>query len=440
MFTFLYLFIGLVVGAAIAYLFAKNQLSKQINEQLTEMAVLKSKIELQQAELLEKKKLADEIKHKHDSLQIECITLQSSNQHLQEKLESRFREVEELQKKFANDFEVLANNILEKKSKAFTESNQKNIGDILNPLKEKIKDFEKKVEETYDKESKQRFVLENEIKRLAEMNQVMTKEASNLVKALKGDTKLQGNWGEGQLERTLELSGLQKDIHYKREVVLQNDANETFRPDVIVYMPDSKNLIIDSKVSLNAYVNYQSAEGELERAEFLKQHLESIRKHIKELGKKDYPRLNGINPPDYVFMYIPIEAALYAALQADSLITEEALKNNILLVSNTILLHNLRTIASIWRQENQNRNAQDIAKRGAELYDKFVGLTNDLLEVGAKMDAAKKAYAEAMGKISTGRGNLVGQVEKLKILGLKPGKNMPEKLLERALDEEQNES
>lgn len=367
-------------------------------------------------------------------LQTQLTQTQSENKNFQEKLETQKSEIEQIQQKFKNEFENLANKIFEEKSNKFTEQNKMNISEILKPLDVKIKDFQKRVEETYDKESKQRFLLKDEIKKLYELNQTMTKETSNLTKALKGESKTQGNWGEFILEKILEKSGLIKGREFSVQESFTDEAGKRQRPDVIINLPDNKNMIIDSKLSLTAYERYCSSDNDEDRTKFLKEHILSLRNHIKDLSKKNYQNIYQINSLDFVLMFLPIEPAFGLAAQNDSNLSYEAFEKNIIIVSPSTLLATLRTIANIWRYEYQNKNALEIARQSGALYDKFVNFTKDLIEIGKKIDATQNSYESAMNKLSKGKGNLVKRVENLKEMGAKTTKVLSQTLLDNTED------
>ncbi len=332
-------------------------------------------------------------------------------------------------------FQHLANQILDEKAKKFTEQNQTNIGNLLLPLQEKIREFQSKVEETYDKESKQRFSLEKEIQRLAELNTRISEDAVNLTQALKGNNKTQGTWGEIVLENVLESSGLRKGLEYETQASYEKEGGGQHRPDVVIRLPEGKHMVVDSKMSLLAYERYTTAETETQRQEALKQHLASVRGHIKGLSEKNYQNLHGLKSLDFVLLFIPVEPAFMLAVTGDQTLFSDAFAKNVLLVSPSTLLATLRTIANIWRQEYQNRNAQEIASQCARLYDKFVGFVEDLEDVGRKLQQTQKAYDSAHGKLAIGRGNLIRQAEAVKKLGVKPNKSLPAQLVDLSLDE-----
>ncbi|MCK9422286.1 MAG: DNA recombination protein RmuC [Bacteroidales bacterium] len=349
-----------------------------------------------------------------------------------EKLKEQKGEVEKLQEKFRLEFRNLANEILEEKTMKFTEQNRTKLDEILKPLGEKIRDFEKKVEETYDKESKQRFSLEREIRNLADLNQQISADAKNLTTALKMDTKKQGNWGELVLERVLESSGLVRGQEYTREVSTRTNQGDIYRPDVIVNLPDNKHIIIDSKVSLVAYNDFVAAETLEEKEKQMKLHLYSLRNHVKMLSEKNYQNLEAFDTPDYVLLFIPIESSFSLAIQSDADLFSFAWERNVVIVSPTTLLATLKTVASIWKHEKQTQNAIEIARQGGLLYDKFVLFLADLDKLGNQIETVRKTYDDAHRKLSSGSGNLIGKVEKLKELGAKAGKEIPRSLLEKS--------
>lgn len=321
-------------------------------------------------------------------------------------------------------FENLANQILEEKGQRFAKQNQENLGLLLNPLNEKIKTFQEQVAQTYDKDSKERLTLKNEIERLAALNTQIGEDAVNLTQALKGSNKAQGIWGEMVLERVLESSGLTKGREYQVQEHHASDEGSRQHPDAVIYLPEDKQLVVDAKMSLLAYERYCSAENDGDRASAQKQHLASVRAHIKGLSEKNYQNIPGLKSPDFVLMFIPVEPAFMLAATAEPNLFNEAFSKNVLLVSPSTLLATLRTIANIWRQELQNQNARAIADQCAKLYDKFVGFVENIEEIGKRLEHAQASYRDAHSKLSTGRGNLIGQLEKIKKLGVRPGKRL----------------
>lgn len=351
---------------------------------------------------------------------------------LEEKIEGQKEEFEALQSKFTKEFELVANKILDEKSSKFTDQNKKNLDAILSPLKERITEFQKKVEDTNEKSIERSASLDKHLKMLQDLNQEITQETRSLTQALRGDSKTQGNWGELQLESILEKAGLQKDIHYTKETNLKTEDGGNQRLDFILKLPDGKSLILDSKVSLTAYSKYFDTDDETEKQTYLRDHLNSIIGHIKLLGAKDYQKLHGINSPDYVLMFVANEPALTLALKEDQGLFEKALDKNIVIVSTSTLLATLRTVSYIWKQDLQNKNAEEIARQAGNLYDKFVGFTDDLVNLGRQMDTASKTYKSAMNKMTEGTGNLTKRIEDLKKLGVNPSKNIDPGLIERS--------
>jgi DNA recombination protein RmuC len=430
----IYLLIGLIGGSVAGYYIFRALGAAKVSEVVSSRNAFEQKVmELQ----IEKRKLQDEWDAQNKtiiSLTGDLARSKAEMENLGEKLKVQKGEVEELQQKFTSEFRNLANEILEEKSKRFTEQNKTNIDEILKPLGEKIKDFEKKVEETYDKELREKVSLRTEIKGLFDLNKQLSEEANNLARALKGDSKQQGNWGELILEKILEKSGLVKDREYKLQVAAVNIDGRSIQPDAIIYLPDNKHIIIDSKVSLVGYEQAVNAATEEDRIRFLKDHLQSVRTHVKQLSDKKYHTAFEINSPDFVFLFMWSEAAFSAALQADAEIFNYAWERKIAVVSPTTIWANLKTISNLWRIENQNRNAEEIARQGADLYDKFVGFVDDLIAMGKKLEDAKKSYEDSMKKLTSGSGNLVRRTEKMKELGLKTSKSLPPTLIDRALD------
>jgi len=356
----------------------------------------------------------------------EIATLNAVNENLAGKLENQKIEIESLQKRLTAEFENIATKILKERSEEFSVSNHKNLSEILNPLKERIQLFEKKVDETYDKELRDKISLREEVRKLTELNTRVSQEANNLTKALKGDVKKQGNWGEVILERVLERSGLTRGQEYEREVVVEGNDALVQRPDVIIHLPDNKHVVIDSKVSLVAYERLMSAETEEHRVLYLKDHISSLRSHVKLLGEKNYQNAQNLNTPDFVLMFLPIEASFSVAVQGDSEIFSYAWERKIVVVSPTTLLATLRTISSIWKQENQTKNAQEIARLSGALYDKFIGFAEDMAKIKANIDRTSGSYDDAMKKMKEGSGNIIRTAEKIKELGAKTGnKSLP---------------
>lgn len=442
---FLFLFIGLLIGVFVGWLFAKLKISK--DESNTDKAVeLTNSLTQKQIALevaYEKNKQYEknmiDLKLENESQNQKIIRLNSDlasknadYQNLTERLDLQNKEVENLQKKFTESFDNLANKILEEKSNKFTQQNKENIDQILKPLNEKLKDFQQTVVNTYEKNLKDRTDLQAEVKKLYELNTRISQEATNLTKALKGDVKKQGNWGEMVLERILESSGLEKGREYAIQKSFNHEEGKRYQPDVIVYLPDNKHIIIDAKVSLLAYENYVSSDTDEQREIFIKEHLSSVKRHIKGLSDKQYFKLEGLNAPEYVLMFMPIESSFGIAVKEDNELFNEAWNHKIVIVSPSTLIATLMTVASIWNQENQTKNAVEIARQSGNLYDKFEGLMKDLLQLGKRIEDTHKLYKSSMNKLVEGSGNLISRVENLKVLGAKASKSLPSELIQRS--------
>ncbi|MBJ2175977.1 DNA recombination protein RmuC [Aureibaculum sp. A20] len=432
---FIILFIiSLLIGAFIGKLLTK------VNTEKEKSTLVERNIILTEIKSNAEKTISDlQLEYRHlqsEKEQIVKVNIQqdASINNLNEKLSVQKNELENIQEKFTKEFENLANKILEEKSSKFTEQNKENLKTILNPLNEKIKLFEDKVDKTHKESIDYHAALRQQIIGLKELNQQMSKEAVNLTKALKGDSKTQGNWGELILERVLEKSGLEKDREYFLEKSFNTDAlNKTrLRPDVIINLPDNKKMIIDSKVSLTDYERYANAEEDFDRERYLKDHINSLNRHVTQLSEKKYEDIYEIESPDFVLLFVPIEPAFAVAINADNQLYNKAFEKNIVIVTPSTLLATLRTIDSMWQNEKQQRNAIEIARQAGALYDKFEGLVIDLTKVGKKMDEAKSEYKGAMNKLVEGRGNLITSVEKIKKLGAKAKKALPQNIIERA--------
>lgn len=357
----------------------------------------------------------------------------TKNENLLTRLTEQKSEIENLNNKLKIEFENIANKILEEKSEKFTKQNSEKLDEILKPFKSEIKEFKDKVESSHKESIDRDAALRQQLSNLKELNVQMSQDAKNLVQALKGDSKIQGNLGEMILERILEKSGLQKDREYViQESVTDDISGRRLQPDVVIYLPDEKRLVIDSKVSLVAYEKYSSEEDEKMKEIYLKEHITSIKNHIKNLHEKEYHKLYDMRSPDFVLLFMPIEPAFNLAVQNSPNLYNEAFEKNIVIVSTSTLLATLFTIASIWKQENQNRNVIEIANLGGRLYDKFTSLLDDLVDVGRRIKSSNTSYEEAMKKLSTGKGNVIGLSEKLKNLGAKATKQIPTNLLDRA--------
>jgi len=377
----------------------------------------------------------EEIRNEKEILNQELARKNTEYENLQSQNLKRDEELVKQQEQLRKDFEIMASKILDEKSEKFTLQNKENIKNILNPLQEKIQVFEKKVEDTQKESISMHSALKEQLLGLKDLNQQMAKEATNLTRALKGDSKMQGNWGELVLERVLEKSGLEKDREYFVQQSFNLDDGSRVLPDVVLHLPDNKRMIIDSKVSLTDYERLVNAEDE-ERAMHLKAHVNSIKKHVDQLSEKNYQDLYEIQSPDFVLMFIPIEPAFAIAVNDDNSLYNKAFEKNIVIVTPSTLLATLRTIDTMWNNEKQQQNAIEIARQAGALYDKFEGLVSDLTGVGKKIDAAKSDYSSAMNKLVEGKGNLITSVEKLKKLGAKAKKSLPEKIVKRAQEDE----
>ncbi len=428
---FIYLIVGILVGFVSAWFIVNaKQNSKLLVENEKTSTLTKENLTLK-AELVSKDATLIDLNKKLAAREADFLNLSS-------KLTDQKAEVEKLQERFTIEFKNLANDILEEKTKKFTEQNKTNLDQLLKPLGEKIKDFEKKVEETYDKEAQQRFSLKEEVKRLAELSLSVKLEANNLARALKGESKTQGNWGEMILESILERSGLLKDREYFVQKSFTNDDGDRFQPDVVIVYPGERSIVVDSKVSLTAYERLVSSESQEDKENALKEHLSSIKKHIDELSSKAYQNLYGLKTLDFVMMFLPIEPAYLMAIQTDNGLWNYAYEKRILLISPTNLIAALKMVESMWRQEYQNKNAEEIARQSGALYDKFEGLVDDLVEIGKRLNATQDFYKSSMNKLTDGKGSIVGRIENIRKLGAKTKKILPQNILNRIDEHDEN--
>jgi DNA recombination protein RmuC len=419
--------IGAYIGITISKLKSKSDqstLKERQNQLSITIAELKQNLTKIESE-------REDIRREKELLNAELIRKKSEYEILQQHNLKRDQELAKQQEQLRKDFELMATKILDEKSEKFTLQNKENIKQILNPLQEKIQVFEKKVEDTQKESISMHSALKEQLLGLKDLNMQMTKEATNLTRALKGDSKMQGNWGELVLERVLEKSGLEKDREYFVQQSFTTAEGSRVLPDVVLHLPDNKRMIIDSKVSLTDYERYVNADED-ERPQFLKAHVNSIRKHVDQLSAKKYEDLYDIQSPDFVLMFIPIEPAFAIAINDDNSLYNKAFEKNIVIVTPSTLLATLRTIDTMWNNEKQQQNAIEIARQAGALYDKFEGLVSDLTGVGKKIDDAKKDYSSAMNKLVEGRGNLISSVQKLKKLGAKAKKSLPEAIVKRA--------
>ncbi len=439
--TSLLLFLLLLSSGICLALFLRSQASYR---ELASLGAEKLKLdELGQQQVQQRQEAAQRI----ESLQAETARLNEKNAVLETKLElekTQFEEklalLKESKAELSLQFKNLANEIFDDKSKRFEERNTVALSGLLNPLQEKIKTFEKRVEDSYNAEARERFSLSSELKKLHELNDRLGVEAANLVNALKGDNKSQGNWGEMILTTLLERSGLTKGKEYDVQVSLNSQDGARLQPDVVVHMPEGRDIIIDSKVSLKAWEAFTSADDAAERESHIKAHVQSIRSHVRGLSAKSYQNLVGVNTLDYVFLFMPIEAAYSVAIQQDPDLNQDAFERNVIFVGPATLLTTLKTVQNLWRFEQQNQNAKQIAESAGKLYDKFVGFSEDIEELGKKMEAANTSYDKAYNKLKSGRGNLISRTEKLRLLGAKTAKQHKTAVLQEALADEDDSS
>ena len=441
------LFLGVFVGKLLfsaRFQSEKVSLEERLNSTINQLQLQKEQFERErnnfekQVQLVAAEK--ENIRTEKDSLAIQLSKKEVDFENLWERHKEQKNEITELQEKFTKEFENLANKILEEKSAKFTEQNSENMKNILLPLQDKIQGFEQKVEQTHKESIDYHAALRQQIVGLSEMNAQMSKETLNLTKALKGDSKMQGNWGELVLERVLEKSGLEKGREYEvQQSFTNNEGNRVF-PDVVINLPDGKKMIVDSKVSLVAYEKWINEESEILKIDFLKEHVNSIRRHVEQLGNKNYHDLYQIESPDFVLLFIPIEPAFAIALNEDSALYNKAFDRNIVIVTPSTLLATLRTIDSMWANQKQQENAFEIARQAGALYDKFEGFVTDLVRIGNKIKDTKTEYESAMSKLVDGRGNLISSVEKLKKMGAKAKKSLPENIVARAANTDENQS
>ncbi len=435
---FIYIIIGLVFLAGGYFLgsYIQNLKTKSSQSTLVEREQqLRSSLVVEEEKLRYAEEEKSQLRLDNAQLDNQITRYQADMENLQLKNTEQKEEVEKLQEKFTKEFENLANKILDEKSAKFTEQNKENIKNILTPLQERIKNFEEKVEKTHKESIDYHAALRQQIFGLKELNEQMSKETINLTKALKGDSKMQGNWGELVLERVLEKSGLEKDREYSVQQSFTREDGSRVMPDVVIHLPDGKKMIVDSKVSLTDYERYVNAEDE-SKEKHLKDHINSLRRHVEQLSAKKYEDLYEMESPDFVLLFVPIEPAFAVAINNDNSLYNKAFEQNIIIVTPSTLLATLRTIDSMWNNEKQQKNAIEIARQAGALYDKFEGFVIDLTKVGKKMDEAKVEYRGAMNKLVEGRGNIITSIEKLKKMGAKAKKSIPESILKRAQEDD----
>lgn len=432
---------GLVIGGILGYLIAHFRSKSQSSRLEERISNLESQREEESGKAEERVKEAEdrldrlqaqkeeelrEEREKSGELDRQLAGLKAEYDALKTKLDEQKGELEQMQNQLKDQFENLANKILDEKAEKFTRQNKESLDQLLNPLGSKLEEFKKKVEETYEKGTQERFTLKEQIRQMADLNSKMSEDAKNLTRALKGDSKAQGNWGEVILERILERSGLTKGREYEVQQSATTEEGRRLQPDVVVNLPDEKFLVIDSKVSLTDYERFSSADDDEAAGKALKAHVASLRGHVKGLSEKNYQQIHGDRSPDFVLLFVPIEPAFAAALQSDPNLYYEAFDRNIVIVSPSTLLATLATIDSVWKQEYQNKNALEIAQRGGALYDKFVLFVESMDQIGDRIKQTQKSYEEARNRLSDGSGNLVRQAEMLKELGAKATKKLPE--------------
>ncbi len=429
--TIICLISGAILGNMFARLKSKTETGK-LEERLLQASLQTEKLEERFDSVLKER---ENIRKEKDFLNMELTKRHNIVENLETKLRDQTNELDKLHDKFTQEFENLANKILDNKSEKFTKQNKENITTILKPLQEKIDKFEKRVDDTHKESLTSQASLRQQIVGLKELNVQMSKEATNLTKALKGDNKIQGNWGELVLERVLEKSGLEKDREYFVQQSFTTEEGKRVLPDVVIHLPDSNKMIIDSKVSLTSYERFVNEDDEILKVGFLAEHVRSLKKHIEQLSNKNYHELYTIESPDFVLLFVPIEPAFAVAINHDENLYAWAFEKNIVIVTPSTLLATLRTIDTMWNNEKQQQNALEIATQAGRLYDQFVNLTEDLIKVGNQLNTVKGSHDITMKKL-TGQGNLIRKVENIKKLGIKQRKHINDKLLTKAIDEE----
>lgn len=438
---------GVVAGALLAWLLLRGRSALAVERARIEaeaaLAPLAERVRLLEDERQSLRSAGAELAERAEGWRDALEKARGERSVLVERLNAERRQaqdkidlLQQAREALSDQFKALAAEILEEKSRRFTEQNQANLGALLDPLRTRLQEFQGKVEEVYVQEGKDRSALAEQVRQLMELNRALGQDAKNLTRALKGSVKAQGNWGELVLERVLEASGLRKGAEYHTQESHTRDDGSRAQPDVVIHLPEDRHLVVDAKVSLTAYEGYVVAEDDAERQLAIRRHLDSVRAHIKGLAERNYQALYGLGSLDFVLMFVPIEPAFMLAVTHDDALFMDAWQKNVLLVSPSTLLFVVRTVAHLWRQEAQNRNAQDIARRGAELYDKLAGFVDDLDTVGNRLAQAQKSFDAAYGKFTRGRGNLIRQAEMLRELGVKPTKTLAAGLVEQAAEDE----
>lgn len=433
---FSFLLIGILMGGLVGWLFAKMKFRRDSG---SENDFMESHIHKDMYDNLfnQFQALKNEMSSKEEErsvLESKLAVRERDLLYLEEKIDNWKGEMETLRKQAHTEFENIANRLLEEKSKRFSDANESRINNLLQPLRENIRNFGQDIERRFSEEAKEKVSLRKELEQLKEMNLQLSNDAQLLASALKGDSKFQGDWGEYQLELLLEKAGLAKGVHFETQVNLKDENGQDKRPDVLVHLPEGKHLVIDSKVSLSAYERFFNSDDEEKKKRYVKAHLDSLKNHVKDLGRKNYQMLYDIDSPDYVLLFIPLESAFSLALQKDAKLFTDALERNVVIVTSSTLLATMRTVSFIWKQEKQKKNVFEIARQSGMLYDKFVNFVDDLKEVGKRLDAAQGAWSGAMNKLSDSKkfgDTLIGRAEKIKKLGAKATKELPKELVER---------
>jgi len=431
---------ALLLGAAVAWLYARSRALARSRDIEKELEINKDRLVSASAGLETAENNLEEARLKVSELNQRLAVSEEREKSLHEKYSLHQKEVEKLREKFTMEFENVAAKILKQNTLDFSDSHQKSINEVINPLRKKIEDFEKTVSDTYQKGLKDQIDLKAEIKNLHELNTRLSEEANNLTNALKSDSKKQGNWGEMVLERLLERSGLTKGEEYLVQETYRNDKGEMIRPDVVIKLPENKHIVIDSKVSLKAYEAFVGSDDEAQKLKFAKAHVDSVREHVKELAEKSYQLAEKLDTPDFVLLFLPLESAFSLAIQEQSDLFSFAWERKIVIVSPTTLLATLMTVGSIWKHEKQTRNALEIARQGGRLYDKFVSFLGDLESLGKQIDRVQATYHDAHKKLGSGAGNIIGKVKKLQELGAKTSKDIPQEYLQSDIQDDEDDS
>ena len=426
----LYIFFGLVLGAGFSYLIFRFYLLSRLAESNQEFFTLEAKFYAQQDYLKQLESENHLSQTKQESLTASLFQAEVKAKDYENKLQESLKQRQELETKQEERFRSIANQVMLNNSVHFSKNTSETLNTLLKPFGEKIDKFHTKIDETREKQIQDVTSLKTQISQLETLNYALSAEASNLTSALKGNSKVRGTWGEWILETFIQKMGLLKGIHYRTQASLNNEDSERLQPDLILYLPENKNLVIDSKVSLVAYQKYDSTEEPNEKEKYLQEHINSLQTHIKQLSKKNYQNLYEINSPDFVLIFIPIESSFTIVVQKAPDLYEYAMERNIVLVTPSTMLATIKIISTLWKQENQNKNVIEIAKQSGLLYDKFVGFLEDMKKIHNGLDSTQKAYDQAINKLTEGQGSLVSRTEKLKNLGARNTKNIPNNLLQ----------